>query len=144
MTTSWQRLQNESPELAAVVRRRFAAHRHHVLGTIRPDGSPRLSGTEVEVSDEAIGVGMMPDSHKLRDVQRDGRVEIHSAPLEEDLAEGDVKLAGRLAYVGPVGHVDGSAFPLELSRVAHVRVRGDRLEVTSWTPEAGVRAVSRA
>ena len=41
----WSRFEAEAPELAAAVQARFAAHIHHIIGTLRPDGSPRLSGT---------------------------------------------------------------------------------------------------
>ncbi len=143
MTSAWQRLQHEQPELAAAVHARFAANRHHVLGTIRRDGSPRLSGTEVRIDERAISLGMMPGSAKLADVERDPRVEIHSAPLEDDLREGDVKLSGRLRLVGPVADQPGSAFELDLDRVALITVAGDTLRVTSWDQRRGLRTVRR-
>lgn len=65
MTSSWQKLSAEAPELAAIITSRYAANLHHVLGTIRPDGSVRLSGNEVEVTSEDGRLGMMADSHKL-------------------------------------------------------------------------------
>ncbi len=136
-------MQEEAPDLAAVVRARFAANLHHVLGTIRPDGSPRLSGTEVRIDDDAIGLGMMAGSRKLADVRRDPRVELHSAPLETDLAEGDVKLSGRLEVVEELTEPPGTMFALELTAVSRVRVDGDELELTVWHPGGPARTLRR-
>ncbi len=44
---TWAHLAREAPDLAARVRASFDANLHHVLGTVRASGSPRLSGTEV-------------------------------------------------------------------------------------------------
>lgn len=135
-TATWAELEAAAPELAAAIRGRFAASLHHVLGTIRRDGSPRLSGTEVAIDDEEIRLGMMPGSHKLRDVRRDPRVELHSAPLERTLVEGDARLAGTLVEDGG-DESDGAFFRLAIQRAGLVRVVGRELEVTSWTPAGG-------
>ncbi|MDX1659279.1 MAG: hypothetical protein R3343_10705 [Nitriliruptorales bacterium] len=143
---SWRDFAAAAPELAAAVRRRFEANLHHVLGTIRPDGAPRLSGTEVTIGEDELTVGMMPDSHKLADVRRDPRVEVHSAPLEEDLATGDAKLSGRLVPIDPPGTSaapPGSYFRLSIERVSLVTVRGNELVFTIWNTEEGLREVRR-
>ena len=44
---SWQEVEREAPELAARARGMFDASVHKTLATIRRDGSPRISGTEV-------------------------------------------------------------------------------------------------
>lgn len=66
---------SETPGLAAHDRARFARQRHHVLGTLRPDGAPQLSGTRVRIDDQAVVLGTMPRSAKLADVRRDPRIE---------------------------------------------------------------------
>ncbi len=142
MTTSWIRLAAEAPQLTWSITSRFSANLHHIIGTIRSDGSPRLSGTEVEITPERVRLGMMPESHKLADVRRDPRVEIHSAPLDPKLAEGDAKLAGCLDEEGaPDG--PGSAFVLDVTNVSLVRVVDDELEFTTWTPSEGLRSHRR-
>ena len=142
--TGWAAFEADAPDLAERVRARFAANLHHIIGTIRSDGSPRLSGTEIRIEDGDVTVGMMPRSRKLADVQRDPRVEIHSAPLEEDLAGGDAKLAGALVELpAPEGGVPGSYFRLDLVLVSLVRVDGDELVFATWQPERGVRTTRR-
>lgn len=140
---SWKTFADADPAFAAVVRGRFEAHLHHVLGTIRPSGAPRLSGTEVDIGDE-VRLGMMPHSRKLADVSRDPRVEVHSAPLEtSELAFGDARLTGRLVSDGPTEGVAGHSFVLDIERVTLIRVEADELVVTSWTPEGGTRTTRR-
>lgn len=103
-----------------------------------------MSGTEVRIGDDQVTVGMMPGSRKLDDVRRDPRVELHSAPLEEDLAEGDAKLAGRLVPMdGPAGGVPGSHFRLAIELASLVRVEGDELVIVTWRPGDRVRTVRR-
>lgn len=141
----WEAFGADAPELAGRVRARFASNRHHVIGTLRPDGAPRLSGTEVDIGPAGVRLGMMAGSHKLADVRRDPRVEIHSAPLEEDLAEGDAKFSGRLDEVerDEPGHVGAGWFELVLDRVSLVRVEGDQLAFTTWQPDRGLRVTRR-
>lgn len=133
----WHELRDADPELAAAVRGCFEAHPHHVLGTLRRDGSPRLSGTEVDIREQHVVLGMMPGSRKLADVRRDPRVELHSAPLEADLATGDAKLAGRLVAHDPPGEDPGTLFRLLITIASLVRVEGDELVLTVWRPGRG-------
>lgn len=143
-TASWREFGGAAPELAEAIRSRFEASLHHVLGTIRADGSPRLSGTEVGINQDEVTVGMMAGSKKLSDVQRDPRVELDSAPLETDLAAGDAKLAGSLAEQGSTREAAGTSFRLQISLASLVRVEDDELVLTTWRPDSGVREVRRS
>ncbi|MEQ8718307.1 MAG: hypothetical protein RIE08_11925 [Acidimicrobiales bacterium] len=143
MYTRWSNVASSAPEFAASVAARFGANLHHLLGTIRADGSPRISGTEVTIGSD-VGLGMMPDSRKLADVGRDPRVEIHSAPLEEDLAAGDAKIGGRLVAAGaPPKGAPGSMFVVDIERVSLVQVDGDELVVSVWHPGSGLQVTRR-
>ena len=143
---SWRKFVEGAPELATRVRQRFEANLHHILGTIRADGSPRLSGTEVQIGEDELTIGMMPDSHKLADLRRDPRVELHSAPLEDDLATGDAKLSGRLVGIAPPDDPaapPGSFFRLAIERVSLVTVGSDELVFTTWSAGEGLREQRR-
>lgn len=139
----WDEFAADAPVLAAAVRDRFEANLHHVIGTIRPDGTPRLSGSEVTFGGGEVSIGMMAASRKLADVERDPRVEIHSAPIEDDLAGGDAKLAGRLRRTGTVGDDEGYTYALDMDRASLVRVDGDELDIAVWTPARGARTMRR-
>ena len=146
--TSWADVKHAAPSLAASVQARFAANRHHTIATLRPDGSPRISGTEVRFDDGHVQLGMMPRSLKLGDVLRDPRLEIHSAPLEPELEDGDARIHGRAVYLGgataPDGTpMDGSMFAVDVEQVVLVRVEGEELVVTHWTPARGLHETRR-
>ncbi len=141
---SWSEFTAREPALAAAVKDRFDANRHHVMATIRPDGSPRLSGTEVNFGDGELRLGMMDNARKLADLERDPRIELHSAPLEDDMAAGDVKVSGRLTAIEPWFDHGGRAFSFQIGRVSLVRVDGDQLAFEIWTPGGPSRTVRRS
>lgn len=141
--TSWADVEAAAPELAAAAQARFAANRHHVFASLRPDGSPRLNGTEVRFADGHVQLGMMVRSHKLADVERDPRIEVHSAPLEDDLAHGDARIHGRAVYLAPAGEAEGSMYAIDIEQVVLVQVQGEELVVTHWTPDGGRRETRR-
>ena len=133
----WQQVEAEAPELAAAVRACFAVRKHATMATLRADGSPRISGTEVQWDDGALWVGSMPGALKARDLQRDARVAVHSPTVDppegDDSAwAGEAKVAGRAVEVPTE---DGShRFRIDLAEVVHTRVDGDALLITSWHP----------
>src|SRR4051812_12322810 len=97
--SAWSEFEREAPELAAQVRDRFTARKHHTMATLRLDGSPRISGTEVELADGELRIGSMPGAVKARDLLRDPRLAIHSAtsdpPEGQPTAwEGEAKVSG--------------------------------------------------
>ena len=69
---TWEEFSAEAPELAAAARRGFQAARHHVLATLRRDGSPRVSGTEVDFRGPDLALGSMGGARKAADLRRDG------------------------------------------------------------------------
>ena len=82
---SWNDVTTEAPELAKRVQSRFAANKEVVLATLRKDGSPRISGIETMFVLDELWLGMMPESLKALDLQRDPRLALHSAP--QDMAD---------------------------------------------------------
>jgi hypothetical protein len=144
---SWSRFATESPELAAMVRARFEAHPHHIIATLRADGSPRASGTNIhyeEVDGEVqLTIGSMAHAVKAHDLYRDPRYSLHSAPLDEQLDGGDAKVSGTAGVVGTPGPDDDTSWVLDVHEAAVVEVEGDQLRITSWTPETGTRERKR-
>jgi hypothetical protein len=143
---SWAEFESEAPELAAVVRACFGVRTHATMATLRADGSPRISGTEVAFTAGELVLGSMPGARKARDLRRDARVAVHSPTVDppddapSDWA-GEAKVAGRAVEVGSG---EGShTFHLDLTEVVHTRVAGDRLVIESWHPGRGVERRSR-
>ncbi|WP_197704348.1 pyridoxamine 5'-phosphate oxidase family protein [Jatrophihabitans sp. GAS493] len=142
--------------MATRARALLDAHKHKTMATLRRDGSPRISGIEIEFTGDEVTIGMMPESMKLHDVQRDPRVAIHSPSLgattDEDAKsqprwKGDAKFSGTLEAIPLPGEdaVPGSYFRVNLSEVVltHLSDDGKELVIQSWTPEHGLRSVNR-
>lgn len=147
---AWSALVTQAPELAARVRSIFDAGRHKTMATLRRDGSPRISGIEIEFVDGELTLGMMPGSVKLADVRRDPRVALHSPtidpPQDATAWAGDAKISGVLAEIGErTEDPPGSQFRLEIAEVVctFVAPSGDALVVESWRPGEEVRRVER-
>jgi len=150
--TSWDEMAAEVPELARQVHERFAAAKHATVATLRADGAPRISGTEVEFSDGQVWLGSMPGAVKARDLLRDGRFALHSPtsdpPKDAPSAwPGEAKLAGVAMEVSdPVLGAGAHRFRLALTEVVltHVETGPDVLVVESWHPGRGYEVLRRA
>lgn len=95
----WQDFEQAAPELARLARERFAQDQLVLLGTLRRDGSPRISAVECDFTGEDFCVGMMTPSTKASDLLRDPRVTAHSLPPGKENPLGDVKIFGRAVEV---------------------------------------------
>ncbi|HEU0130104.1 MAG TPA: pyridoxamine 5'-phosphate oxidase family protein [Mycobacteriales bacterium] len=144
---TWAEVVVAAPELAAAVRERFAVRKHATMATLRRDGSPRISGTEVEFDGGDVVLGSMSGAVKARDLLRDPRVAIHSPTVDPDPGDpsawpGEAKLAG-LAVEVPTEDA-AHRFAIDVREVVLTRVSGDRLVVESWHPGRGVERRERA
>lgn len=96
---TWRQFEEEAGDLAAAVRARFQATKHHVLATLRSDGSPRVSGTEVAFQGPDLTLGSMLGAVKAKDLLRDGRFALHANPGDGSMRGGDAKVSGRAVEV---------------------------------------------
>ena len=96
---SWSEIEVEAPELAARARSFLDAHVHKTLATLRRDGSPRISGTEVIFAEGELWLGSMWRSVKALDLQRDPRFALHSGSDDPPAWKGDAKVAGRVEEI---------------------------------------------
>lgn len=157
---AWGEFERAAPVLAAAVRERFAARQHCTMATLRRDGSPRISGTEVELSDGELWTGSMPQALKALDLLRDPRVAIHSPTVDPPPGDdrgwvGEAKVAGRAVEQAPREQApglqsedqapaeQGHRFRIGLVEVVLTQVEGDALVVTSWHPGRGVQVRRR-
>ncbi len=139
----WREFEKEAPALAADVMAAFTARRHATMATLRADGSPRISGTEVAIEKGQVRIGSMLDAVKARDLRRDPRVSIHSPTFDPPVGDdkgwpGEAKLSGRAVEGRP--RKDSHAFHIDIDEVVHTRLtpEGDALWIRSWHPGRGV------
>ena len=93
---SFDEFRSHVPEIADPMLARLEATGLAILGTIRRDGSPRVSPIEVVIRDGRLFVGMMPGSTKHRDVTRDPRVSLLTPVADRHDVAGEGKLFARL------------------------------------------------
>jgi len=155
--SSWSEFEAEAPALATRVRARLDAHTHKTIATVRSNGSPRISGTEIEFRDGELWIGSMWQARKARDLQRDPRFALHSGSDDPPDWPGDAKLAGVAEEIvdpergkeaggdeAPRG--PSHLFRLDLHEVSTVALNDERnaLVIEVWTPERGVRTIKRS
>jgi hypothetical protein len=144
---SWAEFAADATELAARVEASLRRNKHMTLATLRADGSPRISGTEIELSDGEVFIGSMANARKALDLLRDPRLAIHGPtadpPDDPSAWIGEAKLAGR-ADVVP-SEDESHRFRIDIDEVVftHLNDAGNRLVVESWHPGRGVDVVER-
>jgi hypothetical protein len=145
---TWAEFEAAEPEFASRMRALMASRKHLTMATLRRDGSPRISGTEVELAGGQLQIGSMRNAVKALDLRRDPRVAIHG-PTEDPPAgepagwNGEAKVAGMAIEVesGSVAH----RFLIDIREAVITRLNegGNRLVIESWKPGRGYRRVER-
>jgi hypothetical protein len=139
---SWHEFVEAAPEFAGRVEVLFTTYKHHTMATVRKDGGPRISGTEVEIDSGELCLGMMPATRRAADLRRDSRIEIHSHsvdPPEGDSGawSGEAKLSGRAEEL--TGHEGTSdRFRVDVEQVVLTWLDSPVLAIETWTPEHGL------
>ncbi|MEV2192729.1 pyridoxamine 5'-phosphate oxidase family protein [Streptomyces phaeochromogenes] len=155
-TSNWAAFTAAEPDLAKTVEDRFAAFTHHIVATLRKDGSPRTSGLEVRFLNGELWLGMMPDSLKALDLRRDPRFALQANPGPgTEMAGGDVRIAGRAVEVEDPAERARYAeeveppepfhlFRTELTEVVRTYIEDDKyLVVEIWKPGEPMRTLKR-
>ncbi|WP_335940889.1 pyridoxamine 5'-phosphate oxidase family protein [Streptomyces sp. PTD5-9] len=152
---SWAAFRTAHPAFAETVRARFGLYRHHVLATLRKDGSPRVTGLEVDFRSGELLLGMMPDSRKALDLLRDPRFAVQANPgPDAEMADGDVRISGRAVEVTDPGFLSlyreeakppepFQLFRAELDEVVLTTLGSDEIVLRVWRRGAPVRTLHR-
>ncbi|MFI5958436.1 pyridoxamine 5'-phosphate oxidase family protein [Cryptosporangium sp. NPDC051539] len=150
---SWEQFSVEAPAMAEAVKARFTATKHHVMATLRADGSPRVSGTEVDFYGPDLTFGSMWQARKALDLRRDARVAIHANPGDGTLAGGDAKITGSAVEVDDKAAYLAERHPpepfhlfrVDLREVVLVSVDHERnvLIVELWRPGRPIQRTER-
>lgn len=155
----WDAFVDACPDIGTVAEERFTADEVVILGTVREDGTPRLSPCEVDLVEGRLCLGMMWRSRKALDLLRDPRLVVHSVPIGRMNPGGDIKLTGaaveerdpefRATYRRAIHDRIGWApdepefhlFTLDVREAAYIRFgQGGRLALR-WDEAGGCRRI---
>jgi hypothetical protein len=160
---SWTEFAAAAPRIAEIFRRRHAATGNLcMLGTLRPDGFPRISPMEPRFFEDTLWIGGMPGTAKFRDLLRDPRFTLHTATVDTWVSEGDAKVWGTVEdvhdealhqryaddlYAQTGFDVRGQKFDhffaAQLVGAAAVEVGGGHMDVTVWRDGAPERVIRK-
>ena len=154
---SWRDLEAAAPDLAREGWSRFERTKVAMLGTIREDGSPRISPVQPYLIAGELVVGVMP-SPKLDDLRRDPRCVLHSSVSDLDGSEGEFKIHGRVVSTeeGAILEAEGTwwfgrprdrfeAFTIDVDEAILVTwdTGQDTMRSSRWAAAPGLRRSER-
>ena len=156
----WAEFAAAAPELAAHGHALIERFGFVLIGTIRADGTPRISPVAVYLVKGDLMLVMIPGTHKARDVLRDPRIVLQSPVTEAAEPGAEFKLRGhaveataerlRTATADTVETVSGWR-PLQswlflsitVQAAAHVAWAGEEMTLTCWDHKLGLRGPER-
>jgi hypothetical protein len=166
---SFADVETVEPDLADRVRAILSATTNAVLGTIRRDGSPRLSGADPFFHDGQLRIWSMPRARKGRDLRRDPRVAVHSIPWDSrrlrdgaaEVGQADAKVSGTAVLATDADVVsefrawltsergfeppaDWDLFTIDIDALAVISVDGGQLVVDRWSTTDGRQTMRRS
>lgn len=125
---NWTEFTKAAPDLADRGRGLFEGVGVLFVGTLRKDGSPRVSGCEFFFLEDDLYLGMMWQSYKALDLLRDPRCYIQSAVIDKNVTGGEFKLRGRAVEVSDSDTIERYGRALK--------------EATGWRPEGPFHLVA--
>lgn len=156
----WRELETVATDIVRLGKARLDSTGVVLLGTLRRDGSPRISPVEPYLVQGNLIFGVMAWSAKAKDLMRDPRCVLHSAVSDPENPEGELKLYGRAARVEDpeiresrrdawwVGRPQGAAlvFSLSIEEAAFFSWNAESGVVTirRWSAERGLTTVERS
>ena len=169
LMASFADIENVEPDLADRVRAILSSTTNAVLGTIRRDGSPRLSGADPYFHDGQLRIWSMPLARKGQDMRRDPRVAVHSIPWDSrrlregaaDVGLADAKVSGTAVLVSDGDERsafrawlksergfdppdDWDLFTIDINALTVIAVDNGQLFVDRWSTTDGRQTMRRA
>jgi hypothetical protein len=166
---SFADVENVDPEFADRVRTILSTTTNAVLGTLRRDGSPRLSGADPYFHDGQLRIWSMPGARKGQDLRRDPRVALHSIPWDSrklrdgaaEVGSADAKVNGTAVLVSDAGDRsafrawlrsergfeppdDWDLFTIDIESLTVISVDNGQLVLDRWSTTEGRQTMRRA
>jgi Pyridoxamine 5'-phosphate oxidase len=140
----WRSFEVAAPRLSAAGLARLIPLA--MLGTVRQDGSPRISPIEPHLHEGELLIGAMTWSQKAADLRRDPRYVLHSLVTSPDTGETEFKLFGLAVHSDDASRhsVAGawwSGYPADVALVFELRIHA-AIHV-AWDTSAQLMTVDR-
>lgn len=157
----WADFETAAPELAARGRELIDRLGFVLAGTIRRDGTPRISPVEARVVQGHLMVVMIRGTHKARDVLRDARLVLNTPVTDPADPGSEFKLRGRAIAVDEADLIEATAtateatsgwrppadwhfFSIEVEDATLMDWEQGQLTMTRWSSERGFERRTRA
>ena len=95
----WSAFAEQARDLAGEVAALVERYRFALLGTVRRDGSPRISAVETHLVGHDLALVLIPRTRKASDVGRDPRVVLQSPIVDAASPGAEYKLRGAVEVV---------------------------------------------
>jgi hypothetical protein len=155
----WRDLEEAAPEIALLGKERLDRTRIALLGTLRKDGSPRISPVEPCFTQGHLVFGAMARTLKMGDLLRNPSCVLHSAISDPDGGEGELKLYGYAARVHdqirdgcpeawwvkrPPDAAEVFSLSIEEATFVSWDIARGEMTIRRWSPELGFRKNRRS
>ena len=131
-----------------------------LAGTIRRDGTPRISPVETHLVRGHLMVVMIEGTLKARDVARDPRIVLNAPVVDPSDPVEELKLRGRAlpvddreqraATVDAIERASGwrprdswHFLSIDVDDAAYIAWKAGVMEMTRWTPAGGIQRTTR-
>ena len=143
----WAEFEEAAPELAAIGRTHIERHGFMLLGTVRSDGTARISPVGVRIVEGELTTSFIDGSAKERDVRRDPRVLLHSPVLHAGDPNEELKLRGRAVEIEDAALARAAAlwdpppslvaYRVDVEHAAFLAWSRGEVTITRWSQERG-------
>jgi len=157
----WADFEGAAPDLAVQARELIDRSGFVLVGTIRRDGTPRISPVEARVVQGHLMLVMIRGTHKARDLLRDSRLVLNTPVFDPADPGCELKLRGRAVSVEDRGLLEATAnateaasgwrppadwhfFSVGIEDVALMEWDRGALAMTRWTAERGLEGTTRS
>jgi hypothetical protein len=156
----WAEFEAAAPELAAQGRELIERFRFVLVGTIRQDGTPRISPVEAHIVGGHLMLVMIAGTLKVRDLLRDPRILLNSPITHPDDPNTEFKLRGhaiesqdqalREATADAIASASGWRPPqgwhfysIDIEDATFIAWKGGEMRMARWNRERGLDHVKR-
>jgi hypothetical protein len=152
---TWANFEAAAPLLAAQGRELIERFRFVLVGTIRRDGTPRISPVEAHIVRGHMMLVMIPGTLKARDLLRDPRILLNSPITHPDDPNMEFKLRGRavetrdqVLRVATADAIEAASgwrppdgwhfFSIDIEDAAFLEWQRGELHLTRWNRDRGL------